>query len=125
MHMPETWLALASLVVLCSAVIGGAVTAFVRITEKNTPIDIGLLHGRTGVFGTILLVLSIIIGNETSQSIKQSIGLLILTVLGGVVLYFVIRRKGVLPKSIIFIHGAFAVSAVYTILFGIPFISPA
>ena len=81
MQIPETWLALASLVVLCSAVIGGAVTAFVRLTDKNTPIDIGLLHGRAGVFGAMLLVLSIVIGNETSQSIKPSIGLLILTLM--------------------------------------------
>ena len=121
MQIPETWLAIASLVVLCSAVIGGAATAFVRLTDKNTPIDIGLLHGRTGVFGTMLLVLSIVIGNETGQSIKPAIGLLILTVLGGVALYFIIRRKGILPKSIIFIHGTFAVSAVYTLLFGFPF----
>lgn len=121
MQIPETWLAIASLVVLCIAVIGGAATAFVRLTDKNTPIDIGLLHGRTGVFGAVLLVLSIVIGNETGQSIKPAIGLLILTVLGGVALYFIIRRKGILPKSIIFIHGTFAMSAVYTLLFGFPF----
>lgn len=121
MQIPETWLAITSLVVLCCAIIGGATTAFVRIADKNTPIDIGLLHGRAGVFGTILLVLSTVIGNETGQSIKYAIGILILTMLGGVALYFIIRRKGILPKSIIFIHGAFAISAVYNLLFGFPF----
>ncbi len=121
MQIPETWLAIASLVVLCGTVFGGAATAFVRLTDKNTPIDIGLLHGRAGVFGTLLLILSIVIGNETGQSIEPAIGLLILTVLGGVALYFIIRRKGILPKPIIFIHGGFAISAVYTLLFGLPF----
>ena len=120
MQIPETWLAIASLSVLCAAIVGGAVTAYVRLAEKNTPIDVGLLHGRAGVIGTILLVLSVVIGNETGQSIKPAIGLLVLTVMGGVALYFIIRRKGILPKSIIFIHGAFAVAAVYTILFGFP-----
>jgi hypothetical protein len=120
MQLPETWLAIASLTVLCTVIIIGAATAYVRLAEKNTPIDIGLLHGRAGVFGTMLLVLSVIIGNETGQSIKPAIGLLILTVLGGAALYFIIRRKGILPKSIILLHGTFAVAAVYTILFGFP-----
>ena len=120
MQLPETWLAIASLIVLCGAVIGGATTAYVRLADKDTPIDIGLLHGRAGLFGTMLLVLSVVIGNETGQSIKPAIGLLVLTVLGGIALYFIIRRKGILPKSIILIHGVFAMTAVYTILFGFP-----
>lgn len=121
MQLPETWLAISALAVITGAVIGGAITAFVRLADKNTPFDIGLLHGRAGVFGTMLLTLSVFIGNETGQSIKPTLGLLVLTVLGGVTLYFLIRRKGMLPKSIIFIHGAFAVGAVYTLLFGLPF----
>ena len=121
MQIPETGFALISLIILCAAIIGGAATAYVRLADKNTPFDIGILHGRAGVFGTMLLVLSIVIGNETSPSVKPTIALLILTVLGGVALYFIIRRKGLLPKSIIFIHGAFAITAVYTLLFGFPF----
>lgn len=120
MQLPETWLAIASLAILCGAVIGGAATAYVRLADKNTPFDIGLLHGRAGVLGAMLLVLSMVVGDETGQSIKPAIGLLVLTVLGGVALYLLIRRKGILPGSIIFIHGAFAMTAVYTILFGFP-----
>jgi hypothetical protein len=41
--------------------------------------------------------------------------------LGGTALYFLIRRKGILPKSVIFLHGMFAVGAVYTLIFGLPF----
>ncbi|HHJ34842.1 MAG TPA: hypothetical protein ENJ87_03660 [Gammaproteobacteria bacterium] len=114
-------MALTSLIILCGAIIGGAATAFVRLADKNTPFDIGLLHGRAGALATLLLVLSVFIGNETGVSIKPAIGLLILTVAGGAALYFIIRRKGLLPKSIIFIHGAFALAAVYTLLFGLPF----
>ena len=64
--------------------------------------------------------MSVVIGNETGQSIKPAIGLLILTVLGGVALYFIIRRKGVLPKSIIFLHGTFSMAAPCTMLFYFP-----
>jgi hypothetical protein len=121
MQLPETWLATTSLFILCAVIIGGAATAFVRIADKNTPFDIGLLHGRAGALATMLLVLSVAVGNETGQFIKPAIGLLIFTVLGGAALYYIIRRKGLLPKSIIFIHGAFAMAAVYTLLFGLPF----
>ena len=44
-----------------------------------------------------------------------------LTAAGGVVLYFIIRRKGILPKTIIFAHGALAVTALAVFLFGLPF----
>ena len=121
MQIPEAWLAITSLVLLCGAVIGGVTTAYVRLNDKNTPVDIGLLHGSAGVIGVILLVISIVIGNETNPSIKPAIGLLILTVLGGVTLYFIIRRKGILPISIIYIHGAIAVSAVFIFVSGLPF----
>lgn len=121
MQLPETLFAIASLIILCGAVLVGFATAYVRLAEKNTPVDIGLIHGRAGVFSTMLLVLSIVVGNESAQAIKPVIGLLILTVLGGVALYFIIRRKGILPKSIIAIHGFFAVSAVYALLFGFSF----
>jgi len=121
MQLPETWLAVTALFILFGAILGGAATAFVRLADKNTPFDIGLLHGRAGAVATLLLVLSIILGNEASPNIKPAIGLLALTVLGGAALYFIIRRKGLLPKSIIFIHGAFAMAAVYTLLFGFPY----
>lgn len=121
MQLPVTGLGLAALAILVGAVIGGAITAFVRIAEKNTPFDIGLLHGRAGAFGALLLALSLFIGNETSPSIKPALGLLALTVAGGATLYFLIRRIGILPRSVIFIHGALAVAAVHTLLFGLPF----
>ena len=121
MQLPETWLAISALTVLFGAILGGTITAFVRLTDRNMPFDTGILHGRAGVFSAILLTLSFFIGNETSQSIKPALGLLVLTILGGVTLYFIIRRKGILPKSMIFIHGAFAAGAAHTLLFGLPF----
>ena len=73
------------------------------------------------VQATMLLVISILTANETGQLIKHAIGLLILTVMGGIALYFIIRRKGVLPISIILIHATLAISAIFTLLFGLPF----
>lgn len=121
MQLPESWLAITSLVILVCAIIGGTLTAYVRLADKNTPFDIGLLHGRAGVAGTMLLLISFAIGNEASQNIRPALGLLALTIMGGVTLYFLIRRKGVLPKSIILIHGVFAVGAIYTLVFGLRF----
>ncbi|RDH80701.1 MAG: hypothetical protein DIZ80_16880 [endosymbiont of Galathealinum brachiosum] len=118
MQSLESWFSLIALFILCFTIIGGAATAFVRLFDINTPIDIGLLHGRAGVVGTLLLILSIVIGNETGQTIKPAIGFLTLTVLGGITLYFIIRRKGILPRSIILIHGALAITAVHTLIFG-------
>ena len=114
-----TGLELIALVILTCAVTIGALTAYVRIAEKNTPFDIGLLHGRAGVVATVLLLVSIMISNETSQMIKPTLGLLVLTIIGGITLYFVIRRKGILPTSIIFIHGVLAITAVHTLMFGL------
>jgi len=121
MQLPETGLATAALVILCLVLVGGAATAYARLADKNTPIDIGLLHGRAGAFALILLILSITVATEPATAIKPVIALLILTLLGGATLYYVIRRKGILPISIILIHAAFAISAVYTLLFGMPF----
>ena len=120
MQLPETWLALLSSAILVAAVIGGAITAYVRLADKNTPFDTGLVHGRAGVIGTILLAIAVLAGNDAGPYAKPALGLLALTVSGGVALYFLIRRKGLLPKSMIFIHGVFAAGAVYVLLFGVP-----
>ena len=121
MQLPESGLAITAWVILVCALVGGALTAYVRLAEKNTPFDIGLLHGRAGAVATLLLLASILTGNETDQSLKYAVGLLMLAILGGTALYFLIRRKGILPKSIIFLHATFAVGAVYTLIFGLPF----
>ena len=121
MQLPQSGMAMTALVVLICAIIGGAFTAYVRLAEKNTPFDTGLLHGRAGAAAAALLLVFLLTGNEASQNIKPALGLLALTILGGTALYFLIRRKGILPKSIIFLHGMFAVGAVYTLIFGLPF----
>lgn len=119
MQLPESGLAITSLVVLVCAILGGALTAYVRLAEKNTPIDTGLLHGRAGAAAAVLLLVSILAGNETSQNIQFALGLLVLTIMGGTALYFLIRRKGILPKRVIFLHAMFALGAVYTLISGL------
>ncbi len=121
MQLPESGLAITALVILIFTLMGGALTAYVRLAEKNTPVDTGLLHGRAGALATLLLLAAILTGNEASQDLKFATGLLALTIMGGTALYFLIRRKGILPRSIIVLHAAFAVGAVYTLIFGLPF----
>ena len=120
MQLPETWLGILALTVLVCAIIGGALTAFVRLTDRNTPVDIGLLHGRMGVVGILLLFLLVFFGDEFNHSIKPALVLFLVTVTAGVALYFIIRRKGILPKTVIFAHGALAVTAVTVLLLGWP-----
>lgn len=120
MQLPETWMGIMALVILACAIAGGALTAFVRLTYRNTPIDIGLLHGRAGAAATLLLLLAVIMGRETGPSINPALGVLVLTILGGTALYFIIRRKGILPKTIILAHGALAISALAILLYGWP-----
>ncbi len=120
MQLPETWLGILALVVLVCAMIGGVMTAYLRLADKDMSIDTGLLHGRAGVAGILLLLLAVFLGNEINPSMKPALGIFILTAMGGVVLYFIIRRKGIIPKTIIFAHGALAVAALAVFLFGWP-----
>ena len=118
MQLPETWLGVLALVVLVCAVLGGALTAFVRLADKNTPVDTGLLHGRAGAIGILLLLLLEFFGNETHLSLKPALTALVLTVVLGTVLYYIIRRKGILPKTVILVHAAFAVTGLALLLSG-------
>lgn len=116
MQLPTTWLGIVLLILLVFAILGGAVTAFLRLTDKNMAIDTGLLHGRLGVAGILLLFLLLLIGDAFNQSTIPALGLLVMTAISGMALYFVIRRKGVLPKTIIMVHGAFAVASLAVLL---------
>lgn len=120
MQLPASVVATTALTILIGAVIIGAATAYMRLADRNTPFDIGLLHGRAGAAATVLLLVSVVYGNESSQNITPALGLLLLTILGGVTLYYLIRRKGILSKGVILAHASFAIGAVYTILFGLP-----
>ena len=118
MPTPETWLATAAIALLGATLVGGALTAYARLADKNTPIDIGLMHGGAGIVSTSLLLFSA--GSETGLNMKPALGILALTITLGIALYFLIRRKGVLPKSVVLLHGTFAIGALCTLLFGLP-----
>ena len=120
MGLPETWSGILALTALTGAAAGGAVTALFLITDKNAPMDLGLLHGRTGIFGIILLLISAYLGTDTGLSIKPALGALMLTVAGGATLYYLIRRKGILSKTVILVHGSLAIASISILLFGLP-----
>ena len=117
----ENWPVLLVLTLLVGAIIGGVFTAFVRFTDKNTVIDTGLLHGRLGLACILFLFLLVVMGHEFKLSVEPALGLLVLTIMGGVLLYFIIRRKGILPKALIFAHGALAVTSLAVLIFSLPF----
>jgi len=116
MQLPSTWVAIAALGFLGTTLVVGALTAYARLADKNTPVDIGLMHGGTGIVGTLLLLLSA--GSETGLNTQPALGILALTIVLGITLYFLIRRKGELPWSVVLLHGTFAVGALATLVFG-------
>jgi hypothetical protein len=118
MHLPETWLDILAVLLLLGAMMGGALTAFLLLTDRSAPVNLGFLHGGAGATGILLLLLAVLLGQETHSSMTAALGLFMLTGVGGVTLYFLIRRKGVLPKLIIFAHGGLAISAMAVLLFG-------
>lgn len=122
MVIAETWLGVMVLIVLTCAIFGGVVTAFLLIADKSAPvkIDLGLLHGRMGIAGILLLAVTLYIGKETTLSIAPAIIAFMITAVAGAVLYFLIRRKGILSNKVIFMHGAFAVASLGILIFSLP-----
>ncbi len=106
----------ASFIILSGTVVIGGITAYARLAEKNTPLDVGLLHGGAGITAALLLLVSLF---QDTRGAAPSLGLLTLTILAGITLYFVIRRRGVLPKSLILLHAALALSALHVLARGI------
>jgi hypothetical protein len=106
-----------ALIIICMAIAGGALTAYARLADKNTPIDTGLLHGRLGVAGVAILAYIGITGDTLTSSVKPALFVFILTIIGGVTLYYIIRRKGILPVSIIFAHGLLAITGLLTLIY--------
>lgn len=119
MLLTENWPLVLVLVLLSAAIIGGTFTAFVRFTDKNTVIDTGLLHGRLGLAGLLLLFLLVLMGRELNLSVATAMVMFVFTVMGGVLLYFIIRRKGILPKLLIFFHGMLAVISLAVLVSGL------
>jgi len=120
-QLTESWPAMVLLVLFPGTVLAGAITAFARLTDTNTAIDTGKLHGRLGVVGILLLFLLMLTGDEFDQSINLALGLFVLTAIAGVALYFIIRRKGILPSTLILIHASLAVVSLTALLFALPF----
>jgi hypothetical protein len=120
MPLPESPLATAALFILAGAVAVGGLTAYVRLAEKNTPVDVGLLHGGAGLTAALLLLVSLFRDNTANPNTAPTLGFLALTILAGITLYYLIRRRGLLPKTLVLIHALLAVSAVHTLLRGWP-----
>lgn len=110
----SAWM-IASLIVLSGTVVIGGITAYARLAEKNTPVDVGLLHGGAGITAALFLLVSLFVQDAPGPGAAQTLALLALTILAGVTLYFVIRRRGVLPKSLILLHAVLALSALHVL----------
>lgn len=122
MALPETLLGGFVLIVLLGATMGGALAAILLLANKSLPIkvDLGILHGRMGVAGVVLLGITFIMGDERNLTVAPALGAYIITVIGGATLYFLIRRKGVFPKIVVLAHGGLAVASLYILAFGFP-----
>lgn len=120
MSLPDSAWTTAALFILSGTVVVGGLTAYARLAEKNTPIDIGLLHGGAGITAALLLLVFLAVEDRPGPSVAPALGLLALTILAGITLYFVIRRRGLLPKSLVLLHALLALGAVHVLARGIP-----
>lgn len=120
MAFPDSAWTIASLIILSGTVVVGGLTAYARLAEKNTPIDIGLLHGGAGIAVALILLVALFVDDASGPGAAKALGLVVLTLLAGITLYFVIRRRGVLPKSLVLLHALLALSALHTLVRGVP-----
>lgn len=115
MALPDSAWTIASLIILSGTVVVGGLTAYARLAERNTPVDIGLVHGGTGITAALLLLVALFVEEIPRPQALPALGLLAPTLLAGITLYFVIRRRGVLPKTLVLLHALLALSALHTL----------
>ena len=104
-----------ALVLFAIAAGGGALLAFLRLSNKPLPLPLALLHGALAASGLVVLALAVF-GNKASGHAGLALGLFVLAALGGFGLFSFQLRKMTLPLPVVFIHGAVAVIAFLILL---------
>ncbi len=101
-------------VFFATAALGGLLTACLLLFDVSLPvrIDTGKVHGRIGVLATVLLLVYVTRqADVVSETRLLALAGFFVTIMVGGLLFFLIRRKGMLPKSLIMAHGVAAIAS--------------
>lgn len=104
-----------ALALFAIAAVGGAVLAYLRISNKPLPTPLALLHGALAATGLVVLALGVFGGSAPNRA-GLALGLFVVAALGGFVLFSFHLRKVPLPVPVVVIHGAVAVTAFLILL---------
>lgn len=104
-----------AIIAFAIAAVGGLVLAASVLRDKLAPWALSLVHAALGATGLILLLLTILQGEENSTVLYGFI-LLLVAALGGFFLASFHARKKLPPKAIVIIHAAVAVIGFLTLV---------
>jgi hypothetical protein len=107
----------AALVVFAVAALGGATIAYLRVSNKNIPLPLALVHGILAATGLVLLIIGLTEGG--SSGIKTALVVFLIAALGGFTLFSYQLRSRPLPVPLVFIHGGVAVVAFVILLLSV------
>ncbi len=96
----------AALVVFAIAALGGATIAYMRISNKNIPLSLALLHGALAATGLVLLIISSLGG--VGSGVKAALIVFLIAAVGGFTLFSYQLRQRPLPVPLVFVHGGVA-----------------
>jgi hypothetical protein len=104
-----------ALVLFAMAAMGGALLAFLRLSNRPLPTALALLHGALAASGLAALAYYVL-GTGGSSQARIALAIFVVAALGGFVLFAFHLQKKQLPVPLVVIHGAVAVIAFLILL---------
>ena len=104
-----------ALVLFAVAAAGGALLAFLRLSNKPLPTPLALLHGALAACGLAALAFHAL-GPAGASQARLALAIFVVAALGGFVLFSLHLRKKPLPVPLVLVHGAVAVVAFLILL---------
>lgn len=102
-------LLLISLIVLAVTAIGGVAAASFRARGSNPPMWLASVHGLAAASGLVLLVSAGVV-EGFSVALSWGLGLLVVSALGGFVLFGTHLREKLIYAPLVLVHGLISVA---------------
>jgi hypothetical protein len=106
-----------AVVIFGLAVLGGLTAAMLHLTRPTVPLWIALIHGMIAAAGLIVLFITAAVQHGFRSVLGASLLLFLLAASVGSVLFSFHVRRQTLPRILILVHGALAISAYIVLLF--------
>lgn len=104
-----------ALIFFAVAALGGLTLAYLRLSNKELPTPLALLHGALAAVGIVLLLIAVI-GTGGGGGPLAALILFAIAALGGFLLFSFHMRKKQLPIGVMTVHGLVAVIAFVVLL---------